>query len=138
MFSYEVEERLNDAKPESPREGQEDKLKTQGTRASLPKKESVRYTEDEWLEYYSKTRKMQEQAKNWAVLFLTLGCIALCFVFLFICRPCLIIILIFSAIMCPFMHPMNAPLWLALVLLVFTGWNFTTGAFSFSWSGQRF
>jgi hypothetical protein len=96
------------------------------------------YVEDEWVHYNYKTRNVQDQARNWAVLCLTILSILLCLVFYMTCKQCLFAILIFSACLCPFFHPMNAPLWLAIVLLIVSGWTFTTGALTVSWSGQTF
>ena len=105
---------------------------------SLESVKSRKYTEDEWLAYYNRTRRMQEHARNWAEMLLTVGSIILCILFFFTCKPCLFAIIIFSAILCPCFHSMNAPLWIAIAILVLTGWSFTTGRFSINWSGQTF
>jgi uncharacterized membrane protein len=94
--------------------------------------------DDDWVHYNYRTKSIQDHARNWAVLCLTIITILLCLVFYVICRECLFAVLIFSACLCPFFHPMNAPLWLAILLLVVSGWTFTTGALTVSWSGQTF
>ena len=107
-------------------------------RESLESTKSRKYTEDEWLDYYNKTRLLKEHARNWAEIILTIGTILLCIVFFFTCKPCLFAIILFSAVLCPCFHSMNAPLWIAIAILVLTGWSFTTGRFSINWSGQTF
>lgn len=81
-----------------------------------------------------RTLRAQWQARqNCAVVCLTFIMICFCFVAFVFCPNCLFAILIISACMCPFFHPMNAPLWLAIVLLTVGGWNFTMGALTVSW-----
>ena len=94
-------------------------------------------TEDDllWIRHAKRTRLVAEQARNWAVLTLTIVSIALCGIFYIMCPEYLFLILLLSAILCPFFHSMNAPLWLAILLLTISGWTFTTGVFSMKWSG---
>jgi hypothetical protein len=62
--------------------------------------------------------------------------LVLCLVFYMLCPRCLFGILLLSACLCPFFNSMNAPLWLAIVLLTMSGWSFTAGAFSISWNAK--
>lgn len=84
--------------------------------------------------YECKTRAYNEGVKNCGVLCFTVFVIILCLVSFFFCQQCLFFLLIFSACLCPFFHPMNAPLWLAIVLLTVGGWNFTMGALTVTWN----
>ena len=104
-----------------------------------PEKKPVALTESDllWIRHAKRTKMIAEQSKNWAVLFLTVASLLLCVVFYIMCPDYLFLILLFSAILCPFFHPMNAPLWLAIVLLTVSGWTFTTGVFSIKWSGTK-
>jgi hypothetical protein len=83
-----------------------------------------------------KTRAYDEGFKNCGVLCFTLLAIILCIISFVFCKQCLFMILIISACLCPFFHPMNAPLWLAIVLLTVGGWNFTMGALTVTWNYQ--
>ena len=80
---------------------------------------------------------MQEQSKGCGVLCFTLLLLFLCIVSFIVCKECLFAILIVSGCLCPFFHPLNAPLWLAIVLLTVGGWSFTTGAISISWENHN-
>ncbi len=97
-----------------------------------------RCDDDDWILYNHRTRVIQEKAQSWAVLCLTIISLVLCLVFFIFCKPCMLGILFLSACLCPFYHSMNAPLWLAILLLAVGGWSFTTGALTVSWSGQTF
>jgi hypothetical protein len=88
----------------------------------------------DWVVHAKRTKYLTENFHDFGVLCLMLLSIVLCLVFYMICPRCLFGILIFSACLCPFFHPMNAPLWLAIVLLVVSGWSFTTGALSITWN----
>lgn len=81
-----------------------------------------------------RTRAYNEGIKNCGVLSFTVIVIILCLVSFLFCQECLFVLLIFSACLCPFFHPMNAPLWLAIVLLTVGGWNFTMGALTVTWN----
>ena len=84
--------------------------------------------------YECKTRAYNEGVKNCGVLCFTVLVLILCLVSFLFCQECLFFILILSACLCPFFHPMNAPLWLAIVLLTVGGWNFTMGALTVTWN----
>jgi hypothetical protein len=81
-----------------------------------------------------RTRAYNEGVKNCGVLCFTLFVLILCVASFFFCQNCLFVLLIVSACLCPFFHPMNAPLWLAIVLLTIGGWNFTVGALTITWN----
>jgi hypothetical protein len=87
------------------------------------------YVVHEW-----KTRAYKEGVRNCGIMVLTLVALVLCVVSFFACQECLFVLLIVSACLCPFFHPMNAPLWLAIVLLTIGGWNFTVGALTVTWN----
>lgn len=107
--------------------------------AREPESKSTTLTESDllWIRHAKKTKMIAEQSRNWAVVFLTVASLILCLVFYIMCPEYLFLILLFSAILCPFFHPMNAPLWLAILLLTVSGWTFTTGVFSIKWSGTK-
>jgi len=71
-----------------------------------------------------------------ALLCFTLLLMILCVVSYMFCQPCLFGILAVSACLCPFFHPLNAPLWLAILLLTIGGWSFTAGALEVRWKSQ--
>jgi hypothetical protein len=81
-----------------------------------------------------RTRAYDEAFGNCGIMCFTLLAIILCLISFIFCKQCLFLILIISACLCPFFHPMNAPLWLAIVLLVVGGWNFTMGALTVTWN----
>jgi hypothetical protein len=81
-----------------------------------------------------KTQAYNEGIKNCGVMCLTLFALLMCVISFFVCQECLFALLIVSACLCPFFHPMNAPLWLAIVLLTIGGWNFTVGALTVTWN----
>ena len=105
--------------------------------AREPENKPATLTESDllWIRHAKRTKMIAEQSKNWAVVILTVVSLLLCVVFYIFNPDYLFLILLFSAILCPFFHPMNAPLWLAIVLLTVSGWTFTTGVFSIKWSG---
>jgi hypothetical protein len=82
----------------------------------------------------SRTRACNEGYQNCGILCFTLLFLILCVISFVFCQQCLFMILIVSACLCPFFHPMNAPLWLAIVLLTVGGWNFTVGALTVTWN----
>jgi len=86
-----------------------------------------------WYIHETRTRYISDQFRQTGVMCLTFACIILCIVFFFACPRCLFGILFLSLCLCPFFHPMNAPLWFAIFLLTISGWSFTTGALQVSW-----
>lgn len=89
---------------------------------------------DQWVVHANRTKYIAGQFHDLGVLCFMLICLVLCVVFYMTCPRCLFGILLLSACLCPFFHPMNAPLWLAIVLLTVSGWSFTTGSLSISWN----
>ncbi len=81
-----------------------------------------------------RTRAINETSKNCGIFCFTLITLILCVVSYGYCQQCLFVLLVVSACLCPFFHPMNAPLWLAIVLLTVGGWNFTVGALTVTWN----
>jgi hypothetical protein len=94
----------------------------------------MRDQDGDWVVHAQRTNYLTGQFRDLGVMCLMLLCLVLCLVFYMICPRCLFGVLIFSACLCPFFHPMNAPLWLALVLLTVSGWSFSTGALSITWN----
>ena len=88
----------------------------------------------DWIVHAQRTKYMRGQFQDLGVMCVAIFCLVMCIVFYVICPRCLFGVLIFSACLCPFFHPMNAPLWLAIVLLTVSGWSFTTGALSVTWN----
>lgn len=64
------------------------------------------------------------------MVILTLAGLAVCAV---LCVPCLMGILVFSALTCPCVPVMNLPLWSAILILIFQGWRLTNGHLSLIW-----
>ena len=95
----------------------------------LHKRDSASFVVHEW-----RARAYNEGIQNCGIFCFTLLALILCVVSFFFCQNCLFALLIISACLCPFFHPMNAPLWLAIVLLTVGGWNFTMGALTVSWN----
>lgn len=89
---------------------------------------------DQWVVHANRTNEITGQFRDLGVMCFMLFCLALCVVFYMICPRCLFGVLLLSACLCPFFHPMNAPLWLAIVLLTVSGWSFTTGSLSVTWN----
>lgn len=89
--------------------------------------------EPTWLAQFRRTQELSAQWLRAAGLLLTVLATLLCFVFYMTCRQCLFAVLLFCAVLCPCIHPLNAPLWLAIVLLTVGGWSFTSGSLSVSW-----
>jgi hypothetical protein len=87
-----------------------------------------------WVVHADRTKLITGQFRDLGVMCFMLICLVLCLVFYMICPRCLFGILLISACLCPFFHPMNAPLWLAIVLLTVSGWSFTTGSLSVTWN----
>lgn len=95
----------------------------------LNRKETLPYVVHE-----CKTRALNEGSRNCGIMCFTLLTLILCVASFVFCQECLFALLIVSACLCPFFHPMNAPLWLAIVLLTVGGWNFTVGALTVTWN----
>lgn len=55
-------------------------------------------------------------------LVVVVGLCVLCYLF---CIPCLFGIIAVSCCLCPWMTFFNIPLWLSILLLVYTSWHFT-------------
>jgi hypothetical protein len=94
----------------------------------------IKDQDGDWVVHAKRTRYMAGQFRDLGVICLMMLCIVACLVFYMICPRCLFGILIFSACLCPFYNPMNAPLWLAIILLTLSGWSLTTGALSITWN----
>jgi len=91
---------------------------------------------DNWVVHARRMQGLSEQSRGLGVMCFTMLLLILCLVSFMFCQECLFVILVLSACMCPFFHPLNAPLWLAIVLLTIGGWSFTTGALSVSWKSK--
>jgi len=87
-------------------------------------------------EYTQRIKAIASRSQGSGVLCFTLLALGMCMAFFFICPRCLFGMLLLSACLCPFFNSMNAPLWLAIVLLTMSGWSFTGGAFSVSWNAK--
>lgn len=87
-----------------------------------------------WVLHAKRTRAVYDESRSCAVLIFTLLMLILCVAAFMFCPRCLFLVLIICACLCPFIHPLNAPLWLAIILLTFSGWSFTTGTLSVSWN----
>jgi hypothetical protein len=95
------------------------------------------YDQSPYIIHERRTCAFNERSRSCSVLCFTLITLVLCFISFVFCQQCLFVILIFSACLCPFFHPMNAPLWLAIVLLTVGGWNFTMGALTVTWNYRK-
>ena len=102
-----------------------------GIEAAIP---LMRDQDGDWVVHAQRTHYLTGQFRDLGVMCLMILCLVMCLVFYMICPQCLFGILIFSACLCPFFHPMNSPLWLAIVLLTVSGWSLTTGALSITWN----
>ena len=89
-----------------------------------------------WYLQETRVRLLSDQYRQTGIMCLTILSTFLCILFFFVCPRCLFGILVFSICLCPFMHPMNVPLWIAIILLTISGWSFTAGALSVSWNSQ--
>lgn len=105
-----------------------------GIETAIPLMKEEDRSDKDWVVHARRTQYMADQFRDLGVMCLMMLCLVLCLVFYMICPRCLFGILIFSACLCPFFNPMNAPLWLAIVLLVVSGWSFTTGNLSIVWN----
>jgi hypothetical protein len=90
----------------------------------------------DWARYAKETREKRRVYEDLGMMIFTLISIGMCVFFFIFCTKCIFIVLLLSACLCPFYNSMNAPLWLAIILLTISGWSFTTGALSVSWSYQ--
>jgi hypothetical protein len=81
-----------------------------------------------------RVREATDRGKRMAVLLMTVVSLLLCVYFYFACPKCLFGILVVSAYMCPWYHMMNAPLWVAIFMLVISGWTFTFGYLTVTWN----
>jgi hypothetical protein len=88
------------------------------------------------LVHQRRVQALSEESRSCGILCFTALMLFLCFVSYLYCQECLFAILIVSACLCPFFHPLNAPLWLAIVMLTLGGWTFTTGALQVSWKSK--
>ena len=89
-----------------------------------------------WMRQAQKMKLFSENTRNWATLSLTVLFIVLCGVFYFVCPVCMFAILIASAVLCPFANSLNAPLWMAIILLTLSGWSFTNGGLEIRWKSS--
>ena len=94
----------------------------------------IKEKDNGWVVHAERVKTLAGWMHGVAVMILTGLSILLCLIFYFTCPKCLFYILILSACMCPWIHSMNAPLWLAIVLLVLSGWTFTYGYMSVTWN----
>ena len=102
-----------------------------GVEAAIP---LMRDSDGDWMVHAQRTQYIRSQFHDLAVLCLTFTCLVLCSVFYVLCPRCLFGVLIFSACLCPWVNSLNVSLWVALVLLVLSGWTFSIGAFSVTWN----
>jgi hypothetical protein len=84
-----------------------------------------------------RAKLVSTQWLNCAILTLTVLTLFLCGISYLFCPNCLFGILFFCALLCPCIHPLNAPLWVAIILLTISGWSFTAGALSLSWNARK-
>jgi hypothetical protein len=103
----------------------------EGVEAAIP---LMRDSDGDWVVHAQRTQYIRGQFHDFAVLCLTLACLVLCAVFYVLCPRCLFGVLIFSACLCPWFNSLNLTLWVALILLVLSGWTFSTGALSITWN----
>jgi hypothetical protein len=103
----------------------------EGIEAAIP---LMKDRDGAWVVHASQTRRIAGQFHDLAVMCMTLMSILLCVVFYMICPKCLFGVLLLSACLCPFVHAMNVPLWLAIILLIVSGWSFSAGALSITWN----
>ena len=90
----------------------------------------------DWVAHIHRTRAAAESFHNCGILCFTLLLLIMCLASYIYCQECLFVILLVSACLCPFFHPLNAPLWLAIVLLTIGGWSFTAGAMEIRWKSH--
>jgi hypothetical protein len=93
-----------------------------------------RDSEEDLTQYAQRIKALTARHQDSGVLCFTAAALVLCVAFYVFCPRCLFAVLLLSACLCPFFNAMNAPLWLAIVLLTLSGWSFTAGSLSVSWS----
>jgi len=113
------------------------------TAPELPKEfpvdisETTLLTKDDELKIYAaRVKEMSTRSRDGLTMCFTIFLLTLCGLFFVFCPRCLFGVLILCACLCPFFNSLNAPLWLAIILLTMTGWSFTGGAFSISWNAK--
>ena len=94
----------------------------------------IKEPDDSWVVHAERVRSLAESTRKMAVWLVTAISLLLCVIFFFVCPKCMFGVLLLSACLCPWIHAMNAPLWLAIVLLTVSGWSLTTGFLSVTWS----
>lgn len=90
----------------------------------------------DWVAHVKRTEHTSTTFQNCGVLCFTILLLLLSLVSFMFCQECLFAILVVSACLCPFFHPLNAPLWLAILLLTIGGWSFTAGALEIRWNSR--
>ena len=90
--------------------------------------------QDAWVVHAERVRSLAEWGRGGAIMLVTAFSLVLCLIFYVTCPKCLFGVLLVSACMCPWANSMNAPLWLAIVLLIVSGWTFTAGYLSVTWN----
>jgi len=103
---------------------------------SAPPLPACQLVDSDLLEYTQRVKAITARSTNSGVMCFTAAALILCVAFYILCPRCLFGILLLSACLCPFFNSMNAPLWLAIVLLTISGWSFTGGALSVSWNAK--
>jgi hypothetical protein len=100
----------------------------------IPSVSLIKEESEAWVVHAERTRTLSEGFRAGAAILMTAVSIVLCLVFYMTCPKCLFGVLLVSACMCPWFNSMNAPLWLAILLLIVSGWTFTTGYLSVTWN----
>ena len=91
---------------------------------------------EDFSRYAQRIKAIAARSQDGGVMCFTIAALVMCMVFYVVCPHCLFGVLLLSACLCPFFNSMNAPLWLAIVLLTLSGWSFTGGSFSVSWNAK--
>jgi hypothetical protein len=91
----------------------------------------------QWVRHKKDVYEKRRIFHDLGVMLFTLLCVGLCVVFYIFYPELMFAILFVSACLCPFYNSMNAPLWLAIILLTISGWSFTTGSLSITWKNQN-
>lgn len=86
-----------------------------------------------WYIQENRARIFSDQCKQLAVMLFVYLFIICAVGFYFICPNCLFGILAVSIVLCPFYHQFNLTLWVAIVLLTFSGWTLTVGKLKVTW-----
>ena len=86
-----------------------------------------------WYIQENRARIFSDQCKQMAVMIFVYLFLVAAVGFYFICPNCIFGILGLSLLLCPFYHQFNLTLWIAIVLLTFSGWTITVGKFRLSW-----